>query len=87
MSTVAEDVESDEFRSVGGKVFRLGKGVWVDTEYRASLQPRKVSFLSDEYFSLLGDDPTLGQYLALVPTSSGLRQGSYRIISDISATQ
>ena len=88
MSTVAEDVESDEFRSVGGKVFRLGKGVWVDTEYRASLQPRKVSFLSDEYFSLLGDDPTLGQYLALGPDVILVSdKGPIRIISDISASQ
>jgi hypothetical protein len=66
----------------------LDKGLWVDTEYRASLQPRKVSFLSDEYFSLLGDDPTLGQYLALGPDVILVSdKGPIRIISDISASQ
>jgi Ca-activated chloride channel homolog len=88
MSAVAEDVESDQFRSVVGKVFRLEKGVWVDTEYRASMMPRKVSFLSDEYFTLLGDDPTLGQYLALGPDVTLVSdKGPIRIISDIEASQ
>lgn len=88
MSAVAEDVESDQFRSVVGKVFRLVKGLWVDTEYSASTQARKVTFLSDEYFSLLGDDPTLGQYLALGPDVILVSdKGPIRIISDIRAAQ
>ena len=88
MSAVAEDVESDEYRSVEGKVFRLDKGLWVDTEYRSSTQARKVEFLSDDYFSLLGDDPTLGQYLALGPDVILVSdKGPIRIVSDLSAAR
>ena len=64
-SYVAEDVESDQFRIVEGKVFRSEKGLWVDAEYRSPMEARKVDFLSDEYFSLLRDDPAIGHYLAL----------------------
>jgi len=88
MSSVAEDVESDQFRSVGGKVFRSDRGLWVDTEYRSSTQARKVRFLSDEYFSLLENDPTMGHYLALgsdiILVSD---RGPIRIVSDLSASQ
>ncbi len=88
MSAVAEDVESDEYRRVGGKVFRLDKGLWVDTEYRSSTQARKVEFLSDDYFSLLGGDPTLGQYLALGPDVILVSdKGPIRIVSDFRAAR
>jgi Ca-activated chloride channel homolog len=88
MSAVAEDVESDQFRSVVGKVFRMEKGVWVDAEYRASTPPRKINFLSDEYFSLLGHYPTLGQYLALGPDVIVVSdKGPIRIISNVSASK
>jgi Ca-activated chloride channel homolog len=88
MSPVAEDVESDRFRSVKGKVFRLDNGLWVDTEYRASTQARRVRFLSDDYFSLLGDDPTLGDYLALGPDIIVVSdKGPIRIFSDLAESQ
>jgi Ca-activated chloride channel family protein len=88
MSTVAEDVESDRFRSAKGKVFRADKGLWIDTEHRPSTLARKIKFLSDGYFSLLKDDPTLGEYLALGPDMILVTdKGPIRIFSDLAASQ
>lgn len=88
MSSVVEDVESDQYRTVEGKVFRLDRGLWVDTEYRSSMRAREVRFLSDEYFSLLGDDPAMGQYLALGPDLIIVSdKGPIRIVSDLGASQ
>ena len=87
MSPVVEDVESDQYRTIEGKVFRLDKGLWVDTDYRDSMPARKVRFLSDEYFSLLGNDPLMGQYLALGPDLILVSdKGPIRIISDLSVS-
>jgi Ca-activated chloride channel homolog len=88
MSPVVEDVESDQFRSVEGKVFRLDKGLWVDSEYRAATQARKVRFLSDEYFSLLADDPIVGRYLALGSDVMLVSdKGPVRIFSDLNTSR
>ncbi len=87
MSPVVEDVESDQYRTIEGKVFRLDKGLWVDTDYRDSMPARKVRFLSDGYFSLLGNDPLMGQYLALGPDLILVSdKGPIRIISDLSVS-
>ncbi|MGB6067758.1 MAG: VWA domain-containing protein [Desulfomonilaceae bacterium] len=83
MSSVAADVESEQFRSVEGKVFRSDNGVWVDTEYRPSMAARTVKFLSKEYFSLCRDNPSLGHYLALGPDIIFVSdKGPIRIASD-----
>jgi Ca-activated chloride channel family protein len=88
VSTVSEDVESNQFQSVSGKVFRFDRGQWVDTEYHSSMQVRKVRFLTDEYFSLLKDDPTVGRYLALGPNVILVSEkGALRIFSNPAASQ
>lgn len=64
-SYVVSDVSSDLFRRVDDKVFRLDKNRWVDTRLHPSVSARTVEFLSDDYFSLLRDEPELGVCLAL----------------------
>jgi Ca-activated chloride channel homolog len=66
-SRVVEDVESDRYRRVGSRVFHLDNGAWTDNRYRSSLSRRTVAFLSDEYFSLIREEPLLGRCLALGP--------------------
>ena len=66
-SCVVSDVSSDLFRRVNDKLFRLEKSEWVDAGYHASAPARTVQFLSEEYFSILRDEPDLGGCLALGP--------------------
>ncbi len=88
MSPVAVDVESEQFRSVEGRVFRSDNGLWVDTEYRPSMAARTVRFLSKEYFSLCRDDLSVGHYLALGSNLIFMSdKGPIRIVSDINASR
>jgi Ca-activated chloride channel homolog len=66
-SHVIADVESDQFRRIGERVFHRDKRAWVDNGYRTSLPKNTVEFLSEEYFSLLHDKPVLGSSFALGP--------------------
>jgi Ca-activated chloride channel family protein len=79
-SCVPSDVLSDQFRIVGGKLFRSQQSGWIDTEYLPSLATKNVRFLSEEYFSLLKQNPTIGPYLALGPNVIFVIHGTaYRI--------
>lgn len=64
-SHVIEDVESDQYRRVGARVFHRVLRAWVDNQYRPSLSHKNIVFLSEEYFSLIAQNPALGAYLAL----------------------
>ncbi|MCX5861686.1 MAG: VWA domain-containing protein [Deltaproteobacteria bacterium] len=82
-SVVPSDVQSDRFRRVNGKTFRLENGVWVDTEYRSWMESRIIPFLSPAYFDLLKDKPSIGPYLGLGPdVGLVLDQGPVRITGE-----
>jgi Ca-activated chloride channel family protein len=66
-SNVVSDVASDLFRRVNDKVFRPQRNRWVDTGYQPSVPTRTVEFLSEDYFSVLRNEPELGACLALGP--------------------
>lgn len=55
-----------QVRAVGHKAFVLQGSVWVDTAYDAGkMQPRKIIFLSSEYFSLARSNADLAAAFAL----------------------
>jgi hypothetical protein len=58
---------TDSLRRVAGKTFYLINGVWTDSEFKAEskLPETTVKFGSEEYFTLLKQNPKLGSYLAL----------------------
>jgi Ca-activated chloride channel homolog len=58
---------ADNVRKVGGKTFYLREGVWIDAEFKeeARLPEMKLTFGSEEYFSLAARTPELARYLAL----------------------
>jgi hypothetical protein len=86
-SYVVSDVSSDLFRRVNDKVFRLDKHRWVDTRRHSSVPARTIEFLSDDYFSLLRDEPEFGAYLALGPEIMLLSpKGAINITSKAQAT-
>jgi len=66
-SYVSADVESDDYRHIGAKVFRLENRRWVDTRLSQSMPILKMNFLGDQYFALLRENPELGPYLTLGP--------------------
>ena len=66
-SYVPAEVRSDQFRRVGGKLFRSHAGRWIDTRCRPNMPTRAITFLSREYFTLLHNEPALGPYFALGP--------------------
>lgn len=79
-SFVPSEVESNLFRRTEGKVFRLDKNVWTDTQFTTTMPVRTVRFLSGEYFALLGKDPRLGGYFSIGPeVVAVLPQGALRI--------
>jgi Ca-activated chloride channel family protein len=54
-------------RTVEGKTFLLKDGVWIDTEFKETDARTRITlkFGSDEFFSLLGKEPAIAEYLAL----------------------
>ncbi len=57
---------NDVIRQVRDKTFVFRDGIWIDTNYDPeTMDPREVTFLSDEYFNLVGADPVLGDYFAI----------------------
>ena len=56
-------------KEVGGRVFYLQRSLWVDsalTSTKVDAQsPRRVKYLSGEYFTLLRSDPQIGQLLSV----------------------
>ncbi len=62
-----DDTRKDAVRRVEGKTFYLIDGVWTDSEFKpdARLPETTLVFGSDEYFTLLKQNPKLGSYFAL----------------------
>ena len=82
-SCVPSDVLSKDSTIVGEKVFKARQEGWVDTEYVPKLPITHIRFLSEEYFTLLRDNPRVGRYLALGPNLIFVWQGTaYRIVAE-----
>ncbi|MGB9617121.1 MAG: vWA domain-containing protein [Desulfomonilaceae bacterium] len=64
-SLVPRQVESEDFRRVGEKLFRREGGEWVDVSFQPVFETTLVHFLSERYFELIRERPWLGQYFAL----------------------
>ncbi|HKR58609.1 MAG TPA: VWA domain-containing protein, partial [Pyrinomonadaceae bacterium] len=62
-----KDSLSAALRTVGRKTFYLRDEVWTDAEFKpdAKLPETTLRFGTDEYFSLLGKKPKLGDFFAL----------------------
>ena len=73
-SFVPSEVRSDQFRKIGAKLFRSQTGKWIDTRYKRDMPTRAIEYLSDDYFTLLKNEPVLGPYLALGPAVVVVRQ-------------
>lgn len=53
-------------RAVGDRTFVWRDGVWIDTTYNPDeMTPRKLVFLSDDYFALLNQDQRVAEFYAL----------------------
>lgn len=55
-----EDSSAAPTRTVAGKRFRQQNGIWVDTSYNSSRSPVKVKRGSEQYRSLVADEPVIG---------------------------
>jgi Ca-activated chloride channel family protein len=62
-----DNIRLDAVRRVEGRTFYLIDGVWTDSEFKpdAHLPETVLVFGSDEYFTLLKQNPKLGSYFAL----------------------
>jgi len=62
----AETIQQDAqgVKVVGTKTFYNKDGVWVDYDYKKQ-KTLDIAYASDAYFKLVGQNPTLGKYLAL----------------------
>jgi hypothetical protein len=54
-------------RYAGDKTFYVDEnGYWVDSTFADSgLEPTEITYLSDEYYQLIADEPDLAQYLGV----------------------
>jgi hypothetical protein len=86
-SSVPADVQSDQYKTVGEKIFRSAGGAWVDNRFRPSFPARTIRFMSEEYFSLLKADPSLGKYLALGPRVTLVPDREAIVVTDGSEDQ
>ncbi len=66
-SLAPQQIESEDFRRVGEKLFRRDGGEWVDASLQPVFETQTLSFLSEGYFDLVRNSPWLGPYLALGP--------------------
>lgn len=66
-SNLASSLTSPSVRVRNGKVFRRERDRWVDSQFREILPIKKARFLSDAYFDLVKENPSLGPYLSLGP--------------------
>jgi len=65
-STTATGATGEAVRVVNDKAFLLRDGMWIDTTYDADrMKPRKVGYLSDDYFALVAARSEWGAYLGL----------------------
>jgi len=86
-SLVPSLVESEDFRRIGGKLFRREGAAWVDTNFRPDFSTKTVRFLSDDYFDLVKNSPRLGQYLCLGQNVTiALDANAVTVLSEGSAT-
>ncbi len=62
------DLVASGCKIVQGRVFRLSpEGAWIDSNYQASMNVKRVQFLSDAYFDLIRQSPDIGPFLAIGP--------------------
>ncbi len=66
-SKIDKDTPSAAIRNAGGKTFYLRDGVWTDSEFKpnSTLPATTVVFASDDYFALLKQKPSLGEFFSL----------------------
>jgi Ca-activated chloride channel family protein len=64
---IDDDTRKDAVRRVEGKTFYLINGVWTDSEFKAvmGLPETTLVFGSDEYFTLVKQNPKLANYFSL----------------------
>jgi Ca-activated chloride channel family protein len=61
-----QQAQVNPIQAVGDKTFILQNGVWTDTTFAPdTMQTQKVTFLSDDYFTLLEGKPELAQFFAI----------------------
>jgi len=61
-----QEAQQNAIQAVNDKTFIQQNGVWTDTEFVPdTMTTQKVTFLSDDYFTLLDAHPELGPYFAI----------------------
>lgn len=73
---------ADKLRIAGGHAFVLTDDVWTDTRFSSdTMRPVQVTFLSDDYFTLLEEHPELAAGFALGDTVIAIADGvAYEVI-------
>jgi hypothetical protein len=73
---------STTVRLLGSRTYVLSDGKWIDTAFDPDkMQPMKVDFLSEEYFSLVAAHPNLADAFALGEVVIALSEGvAYEVV-------
>jgi len=69
-------------RFVGGRTFRLVRGMWVDAVYRRGMPTIRVRYASEAYFALLRERPSLRRFFALGQRVTVTLEGGRAVIVD-----
>jgi len=63
---VLADLPTQTVRAVGDRTFVWRDSIWIDTTYDPdTMEPRKIVFLSEEYFALINQDARVAEFFAL----------------------
>ena len=54
-----KDKDDADVRSVAGRRFRKERGIWIDTAYDSSQSTTNITRGSEQYRSLIGDEPQI----------------------------
>ncbi len=59
--------EQPSVKRIGAKTFYAANGIWIDSEFKesAKLPETRLTFMSAEYFDLIGRDKELARYLSI----------------------
>ena len=82
-----EDSSYDQVRVIGSRTFIFDGQKWIDTTFDPEkMQTQKIDFLSDEYFSLIIEDPALANAFSLGQAVIALSKGIAYEVSPVNST-
>jgi len=80
-----QNTSSTGVKYVGNKTFFMRDSTWIDAQYDSTLATNRIVFGSADYFTLMKDNPELGDYFAIGSNVQVTVQGENYQVSSVAA--